>query len=170
MRRGRLHLPAERLLSFHASLLDIPPFAIGRAGWDNWMFYHARRQGLPVVNATSALRVIHQDHDYSHLPGGVPHYNLPETDENVRLASGRRAIFSLLDADYELVDGKVIPYRLRGKKLWREIEIYPLVRLKSPALAQLFFAFFHPRKAFREWRGRLLWKLSNRDYQSKKAA
>jgi hypothetical protein len=164
-REGRLHPPggSDYFIFPRACFMDIPPFAIGRAGWDNWMFFHARQRGWPVVNATATLRVIHQDHDYSHLPGGVAHYNLPETEENVRLAGGRRTIFSLLDADYELADLKVVRYKLRGRKLWREIEIYPLVKLKSPNLAQIFFAVFHPIKAYREWRGRLLWKLQNRN-------
>lgn len=138
---------------------DIPPFAIGRAGWDNWMLYHARREDWPVLNVTGSLHVIHQDHDYSHLPGGLPHYHLPETTENIRLAGGRRAIFSLLDADYVLKNGKITPVELQATKLRREIEIYPLIKWKSPALAQISFALFHPIKAFREMRGRLSWKL-----------
>jgi hypothetical protein len=158
---GNLHPPggSDYFIFPRSCFTAMPPFAIGRAGWDNWMFYHARQQGWAVVNATASLRVIHQDHDYSHLPGGVPHYRLPETGENVRLAGGRRTIFTLFDADYQLADGKVQPLRLRGRKLWREIEIYPLVRLRSPALAQVIFAFFHPLKALREWRAWLRWKL-----------
>jgi hypothetical protein len=159
--RGHLHPPggSDYFIFPRACFTDMQPFAIGRAGWDNWMFYHARQQGWAVVNATASLRVIHQDHDYSHLPGGVPHYRLPETGENVRLAGGRRVIFTLFDADFELSDGTVKPVILRGKKLWREIEIYPLVRWKSPAVAQIFFTLFHPLKALREWRARLKWKL-----------
>jgi hypothetical protein len=42
----------------------------------------------------------------------------------------------------------------------REIEIFPLVKLKSRLLGELFFALFHPRKAWGEWRGRLAYKLS----------
>ena len=30
----------------------MPDFAIGRAGWDNWMIYHARQQGWPVIDGT----------------------------------------------------------------------------------------------------------------------
>jgi hypothetical protein len=158
---GRLHPPggSDYFIFPRSCFTDMPPFAIGRAGWDNWMFFHARQQGWAVVNATESLRVIHQDHDYSHLPGGVPHYRLPETGENVRLAGGRRMIFTLFDADHQLVDGMVRPIRMQGSKLWREIEIYPLVRLKSPSLAQVFFAFFHPLKALREWRAWLRRKL-----------
>ena len=69
--------------------------SFGRAGWDNWMIYAGRRSGWPVVDATASIMIIHQNHDYSHLPGGQPHYRLPETDENVRLAGGKRVIFHL---------------------------------------------------------------------------
>ena len=68
---------------------DIPDLVIGRAGWDNWMIYEARKQGWPVVDVTPTYKVIHQLHDYSHLPGGKPHYRHPESDENVRMAGGR---------------------------------------------------------------------------------
>jgi hypothetical protein len=158
---GYLHPPggSDYFIFPRNCFTDIPPFAIGRAGWDNWMFYHARREGWLVVNATESLHVIHQNHDYSHLPGGLPHYRLPETTENIRLAGGRRAIFSLFDADYELRNDKLTPVRLQGSKLKREIEIYPLIKLKSPTLTQISFALFHPIKAFREIRGHLIWKL-----------
>jgi hypothetical protein len=159
--RGRLHPPggSDYFIFPRDCFTAMPPFAIGRAGWDNWMFFYARQQRWPVVDATQVLPVIHPDHDYSHLPGGQPHYRLPETAENVRLAGGRRAIFSLADADYSFQNGKIQPIPRKGKKLAREVEIFPLVRLKSTVLAALFFAFFHPVRAWREWRGRLAYKL-----------
>ena len=48
---------------------ELPPFAVGRAGWDSWMVGEALRQGYPVVNASQVATAIHQNHDYSHLPG-----------------------------------------------------------------------------------------------------
>ncbi len=54
--------------------------------------------------------IMHQQHDYAHLPGGKIHYDQPESNENLRLAGGKRFIFTLLDADRVLVDGKVKPY------------------------------------------------------------
>jgi hypothetical protein len=48
----------------------IPPFAIGRPAWDNWIIYQARQMDLPVVDLTPAVTVIHQNHDYSHHPQG----------------------------------------------------------------------------------------------------
>jgi hypothetical protein len=158
---GRLHPPmgSDYFVFPRACFTKIPPFAIGRAGWDNWMFTHARLQGWPVIDATSAITVIHQDHDYSHLPGGQPHYRLPESSDNIRLAGGRRAIYTLLDADHTLKAGQLKRIPLRGCKLLREIETFPLRRLHSYPLAELSFIIFHPIKAFKEWRGRLKYKI-----------
>lgn len=131
---------------------NMPAFAIGRAGWDNWMIYAGRRNGWPVIDGTPSIMIVHQNHDYSHLPGGQPHYKLPETFENVRLAGGKRTIFELQDVNRRLVDGKLKPLPFSWKKFWREVEIFPLVTLKSMALAQVFYAIFHPLKAYREFR------------------
>lgn len=132
----------------------IPPFAIGRAGWDNWMIYEARQRGWMVVDGSADINIIHQDHDYSHLPGGKPHYKLPESFDNVKAAGGRRTIFTLDDCDHLLENGQLRRFPLNWKKFWREVEIFPLVRWHSQILAELFFAIFHPVKAYREWRAR----------------
>jgi len=130
----------------------MPAFAIGRAGWDNWMIYAGRSQGWPVIDASEAILIIHQNHDYSHLPGGKPHYDLPETDENVRLAGGKRAILMLGDASHTLRDGRILRRGMDWKRFWHEVEIFPIVRLRSPFLAEVAYFFFHPIKAYREWR------------------
>jgi hypothetical protein len=69
-------------------------------------------------------------------------------------------IFNLVDADYRLVNGQVQPKALGWAKFWREVEVYPLVHLHSRWLGELFFMFFHPVQAFKEWRGRLLYKIN----------
>jgi hypothetical protein len=162
--RGQLHPPSgsDYFIFPRQCFQEMPRFAIGRAGWDNWMFFHARQKGWPVIDATPILPAIHQDHDYSHLPGGQPHYRLPETSENVRLAGGRRAIFTLSDADYTFLDGKMKKIPVKGKKLLREMEIFPLVKLDSFFLGELAFTIFHPVKAWNEWRGRIQYKLRTR--------
>lgn len=131
---------------------DLPEFAVGRAGWDNWMFYQARRKKWPVIDGTGSIQIIHQDHDYAHLPGGQAHYRLPETNENVRLAGGRRTIFTLMDANYKIENGKIKKFPLNWKKFWREIEIFPLITFKCHFLAQIFFAILHPKRAYLEFR------------------
>lgn len=152
--KGRLHPRggSDYFLFPRDCFQSVPDFAIGRAGWDNWMIYEARRQGWAAVDATTDLRVIHQDHDYSHLPNGQPHYRLPETFENVRLAGGKRTIFNLLDTNRRLVAGKLIAPERNWIKFWREVEIFPLISLKSMALGQAAYAVFHPVKAYREFR------------------
>ncbi|MBW6475343.1 MAG: hypothetical protein K0B14_19605 [Anaerolineaceae bacterium] len=131
---------------------QLPKFAVGRAGWDNWMFYHARCNKWPLIDATKSIQIIHQTHDYSHLPGGQAHYRLPETSENVRLAGGRRTIFTLMDVNYEIENGKVRKFSLDWKKFWREIEIFPLINSDLKILGQLTFSIFHPKRAYQEFR------------------
>jgi hypothetical protein len=154
---GRLHVPAgsDYFVFPRECFTELPDFAIGRAGWDNWMIYAARRQAWKVIDATQSLTVIHQDHDYSHLPGGQPHYSLPETDENIRLAGGRRAIFDLRDADRVLAGGQLRRPKMSWRRFWREFEIAPLVAWHSFFFGQLFFAIFHPIRAYGELRANL---------------
>ena len=159
--RGRRHPPAgsDYFIFPRSCFTDIPKFAIGRAGWDNWMLFHARSQHYPIIDATASIFAIHQDHDYSHLPNGQPHYRLPESSENIRLAGGRRTIFTLEDADCYVHSGQLHRIPLHPRKLMREIEIFPLTRLHSQPMADVFFSVFHPIKAWKEWRGRLAYKL-----------
>jgi hypothetical protein len=148
VQRGRLHPPggSDYFIFPRECFTDIPDLAVGRAGWDNWMIYEARQRGWDCVDCTEVVRIIHQDHDYRHLPGGQPHYRLPETNENVRLGGGPRTIFTLHDASHRLVDGQLQRAALSGRKFWREVEIFPLVRLQSFLLANLL------RRAYRELR------------------
>lgn len=122
--RGRLHLPAgSDYFVFPRALFNrMPDFAIGRAGWDNWMIYHARQQGYTVVDGTPSIIAIHQDHDYSHLPGGKPHYELPESQQNEALAGGAANLYMVLDSDKQLVNGKARSPRLSWMRTLRYIE------------------------------------------------
>ena len=123
----------------------MPAFAIGRAGWDNWMIYARPLPGLGRGRCHRFdARIVHQNHDYSHLPGGQPHYRLPETGVNIRLAGGRRAIFGLGDTNRRLVRGQLARHPASWAKIGREVEIFPLVRLHAMPLGQLFFAALSP--------------------------
>lgn len=149
--RGRLHLPAgsDYFLFPRGLFTEMPDFAIGRAGWDNWMIYHARQQGWPVVDATPSLMVIHQDHDYSHLPGGKPHYELPESRRNEELAGGAANLYMVLDSDRQLVHGRIRPPRLTFLRLLRRAEV-----ILTPANGQ--------RRGGRGWLARRLRRLRRR--------
>jgi hypothetical protein len=137
-RQGSLHRPTGSDYFLFPALCysDIPAFTIGRAGWDNWMIYHARKSGFPAIDATPDVLIIHQNHDYSHLPGGKPHYDHPETDDNIRLAGGRPVTrFTLLDTDFRLENGQILPQKLASDRLWRRIEAWPLLALGSTRLS-----------------------------------
>ena len=116
------------------------------------MIFHAREAGMPVVNGTGAINIIHQQHDYRHLPGGKPHYRTPETFENVKLAGGKRTIFDLNDCTHRFTGGKISKVPGTWKRFWREVEVFSLLTLKSKPLAQVSYAIFHPLKAYRELR------------------
>jgi len=124
-RRGRLHPPAgsDVFLFPRAEFVKIPDFAIGRAGWDNWMIYHASQQDITVIDATPSLTVIHQDHDYSHLPGGKPHYDLEESEHNLNLAGGMRSMYYILDSHFQLKDGRLKRPPLTLLRFLRKIEL-----------------------------------------------
>jgi hypothetical protein len=115
-----------------------------------------------VVDLTESLIVIHQNHGYAHLPGGVIHHKQPETQDNVRMGGGRRTIFKLSDATHTLVAGRLCNQPLDWGAFWREVEIFPLTWLQSRPLGWLSFALFHPIKAFNEIKGWLAYKLKQR--------
>lgn len=153
--RGRRH-PAggsDYFIFPRSCFIKLPEFAIGRSGWDNWMLYEARLQGWKLINCSDTIDIIHQDHDYAHLPDGQPHYRQQESFDNVKLAGGNRTVFTLLDCNWEMgKDGLLQRPQKTGKKILREIEIFPLVKLKSKPLGEAAFAIFHPQKAYGELR------------------
>ncbi len=155
--KGTLHPPmgSDYFLFPRTCYEKIPDFAIGRAGWDNWFIFKSRWEHWPLVDATHDITIVHQSHDYRHLPGGQPHYRLPETDENVEQAGGYHTIFTMCDAQYELKDGEIRRKAFSLKSLAREFEIFPLVRLHSHGLGKLFYFLYNPKKAYRAFRAGL---------------
>lgn len=89
---GELALPDAIdyfVLDREGPLTEVPPFAVGRPGWDNWMIYRARRLRIPVVDATRAITAIHPRHGYEHVPerSGALWYG-PEAEANFELIEG----------------------------------------------------------------------------------
>ncbi len=48
-------------------LINIAKFLIGRYVWDTWLLYNARRNGIPLIDASTSVLILHQDHDYKHM-------------------------------------------------------------------------------------------------------
>ncbi len=92
---------------------EIPPFAIGRPGWDIWMLSRAHVLNVPMVDLTKMVSVVHQNHDYSHHPEGwLGASKGKEAKQNIQLTGG--AAYSLWDAQYCLSEKglkrRVAPY------------------------------------------------------------
>lgn len=47
----------------------MPPFALGRCAWDNWLVMQPVKSGRTVIDGTQCITAIHQDHDYGHIQG-----------------------------------------------------------------------------------------------------
>jgi hypothetical protein len=125
--QGILHRPAgsDFFLFPLSTFYEIPPFVIGRAGWDNWMIYKAHQEKWAVIDCTPSIMIIHQNHDYSHLPDGKPHYEHPDTNENIRLAGGQANIrYTIVDATHRLADGKLVRPKMSYLRFMRKIELF----------------------------------------------
>lgn len=127
---GELHPPtAGDLLVFSRGLWEnIPPFIIGRAIYDNWLFYRARSQGVPVIDATPVITIVHQNHDYSSSgwawkkPEAAKH---PEFLKNLELAGGYKNVFTLQDANWVLTPKGLKRPRLTMQRLLRKVYTLP---------------------------------------------
>jgi hypothetical protein len=93
------------------------------------MIYDGRRRRIPVVDASESITVVHQDHDYAHLPSGAPHHRHPESERNVRLAGGREVVFRLEDADWRLSSAGPVRKRFFEYRYPRRWETDLTVRL-----------------------------------------
>jgi hypothetical protein len=78
---------------------DPPPFVVGRPGMDSWLVYRSRSLGVPVIDATEDVMIIHQNHDY---PSRKHHFFEIEKVRNLGLGGGFANMMSLRDADWLL--------------------------------------------------------------------
>ena len=53
---------------FHGKM---PPFLIGRWGWDPWLTWFARKSRVPLIDASRMVVAVHQNHGYSYLKEGA---------------------------------------------------------------------------------------------------
>jgi len=85
----------KEYFAFTRSLFeDVPPFAVGRGNWDNWMVSSVKPLGVPVIDLSGHVNAFHQSHDYTHMQGSRMncYVNGQEARENQRLAGGRNLI------------------------------------------------------------------------------
>jgi hypothetical protein len=142
-RRGKLapHFAIDYFVFPKGILGEIPPFALGRPAWDNWVLFRARREIIPVVDLTKAVTVIHQNHDYSHHPGGwTGVMKGEESRQNSQHAGEVGHAYSLLDAQYCLTQKGV---RRKVTPFYSPYYLYQLLvrRSESHRFLRLFVQF-----------------------------
>lgn len=98
---------------------EMPQFLVGRAGWDNWVIYHCRKNNIPVIDASEVIPVAHQNHNYSHIKNhtGDTWKGSSESDDNLRQVKNRYIyLWELADSDYVYrwigIDERKFSYRV----------------------------------------------------------
>jgi hypothetical protein len=110
MNNGELFFQGADYFAFPRKLFrEIPPFAVGRAAWDNWMTYKARSLFAPVVNITGTSMVVHQNHDYSHHSSGKKGvFHGVEAERNKALAGGSRHLWTVHNSTHIFTGSKLV--------------------------------------------------------------
>jgi len=142
-KEGKLHASSGiDFFIFRRGLYDnVPPFAIGRGGWDNWLVYHAYAARVPVIDITRMVTSIHQNHDYMHLPGGADAiWKGPERDRNIQLMEGMDHAFTLDNANYLLTPRGLRP-AATPKHLYYRMRAFVVLRPHFHFLLVLFKLF-----------------------------
>lgn len=112
----------------------MPPLAIGRFWWDNWLLWRARSLNAAVVDATSEVLIVHQNHDYSHTTYGRSKEELMASEEcilNARLTCADsvdyddgffwRYAYTIDDATHKLAANGLTS---NPRRLWKQFKRY----------------------------------------------
>jgi hypothetical protein len=86
---------------------ELPPFAIGRPGYDPWLIWKAGELGADVVDATEAVPAVHQRHDYRFAGGREAIFTGSEAQRNASYVTDWRQYKSIAHARMVLTaDGR----------------------------------------------------------------
>jgi hypothetical protein len=113
----------------------MPPLAIGRFHWDNWLLWKARSLEAAVIDASPIVLAVHQNHDYSHAPYGPGKLDMMASEEsilNARLTCEQnpadydqgffwRYAYTIDDATWKLTHDGI---RRNLRALWKNFKRY----------------------------------------------
>ena len=78
---------------------DLPPLVVGRVFWDNWTVWKALEMKKTVVDASSVVTAVHQNHDCRHHPQGKAGvWHGEEAGANYRLSGGWKHLRTIADS------------------------------------------------------------------------
>lgn len=84
------------------SFNNLPAFAVGRVGWDNWMIFEARRKKMKTIDASSVITAIHQNHDYLGYNKGNLRKSNPEAINNIKFTKNNAYLFTIEDTNWKI--------------------------------------------------------------------
>ena len=120
----------------------MPPLVIGRIWWDHWLVWNARSMGADVVDVSSQVLAIHQNHDYGYHPHGVTGvWNDEQALENYRNAGGRWHLYTIDDATH-ILDAQ-------GEHSNRRRYFAPYWRFLRPAVIPVWHGFLNVTRPIR---------------------
>ncbi len=166
-RAGELHpITGTDFFIFSKGLFgEIPPFAIGRPAYDNWLIFRARLSGNPVIDATEHVMAVHQNHDYSHAGEDKRSiWHGKEAEINRSFAGYTKQMFLLSDATHRLENDRLAiitaPENIE-MRLQRQAVLNP----SSKVLFRLWFRLLvalggKSRFLPQDWWGRVLFYLT----------
>lgn len=103
---------------FPRGLYDsVPPLVVGRSSWDAWLIWKAISEGAPVLDCSSFVVPVHQNHSYGYHPQGKQgtHHDALAM-RNRELSGGGKHLRTIIDATYR--------FTKRGKIRWAPIRRY----------------------------------------------
>ena len=118
---------------------ELPPFAIGRPGYDPWLIWRAADLGADVIDATDYVLAVHQRHDYSHVGSRAAVFDGVEARQNAAIVDDWRHYHSIgharlkLDSSGQLVRARGPGYRLARPRTYAA----HLLRFTRPLRRQL---------------------------------
>jgi hypothetical protein len=109
--RGTLHSPGaiDLFLYPRGQFEHMPPFAIGRTAYDNWLLWNTVASEIPLIDATGFVTLIHQNHDYAHALK-LDVWDGDEARQNRKLIRHWTHYYSIAHATWMLrPDGQITP-------------------------------------------------------------
>ena len=101
---GKLHSYAgiDYFIFNRDSFDSLPPFAVGRVGWDNWTVRESRRTNRFTIDATEMITAIHENHGYTGNNAGAQRKTNPEALKNNSYTKKPSDAFTIEDANWKL--------------------------------------------------------------------
>jgi hypothetical protein len=129
----------------------MPQFSVGRKGWDNWFVYYARTKKIPVIDASPSIFIVHQTHNYDHIPFQTGNnYEGIESSQNLILLNNRHIYrWEVEDANWILKNNLLLKKGITLREIFRK-----LILISPKEFHMIFETILRVRLYFlKKWNG-----------------